>query len=456
MAASKRGAAKRQVPPTPSEAARLLVRCIRQVTSSLCHARRRRIGYREFRPTHLVDVDLTEVSRPPINISAHEGVMVWDVAVIGAGPAGASAALAASQANKRVILLERAALPRYKTCGGGLLGVSISALPLGLRPPLRAEIHAFTFTFRGRLKRTRRTVAPALRLVFRADFDAALIRHAIEAGVKVCEQVTVRHLDQDGDHVRLTTTKHGTFYARAVVGADGSASRTAKYVGVQCEQVDLGIELELTLPHEQALAWKDRILIDWGQLPGAYGWVFPKGDTLSVGVIADRRRGQQATLYLQQFLARLGLDGIKPTLSSGHLTRCRTDESPLSRGRVLVAGDAAGLLEPWTREGISYALRSGRMAGSAAVATAEAFCAEDVLAATNSYNTQVTLTLGAEMAAGRLFMQVFSRRPWLFHIAIITLPAAWHIFLKIISGQATLAGIKNHPVLQNILIRLAH
>ena len=131
-------------------------------------------------------------------------------------------------------------------------------------------------------------------------------------------------------------------------------------------EIDLGLETEFAWPDASAGDWAGRILIDWGPLPGSYGWVFPKGDALTVGVIAARGEGAATREYLASFIDRLGLAGARELRSSGHLTRCRTDDSPLFRDRVLVAGDAAGLLEPWTREGISYALRSGSWAGAAA------------------------------------------------------------------------------------------
>ena len=90
-------------------------------------------------------------------------------------------------------------------------------------------------------------------------------------------------------------------------------------------------------------------MLDWGPMPGSYGWVFPKGDLLTVGVIAARGQGDGTRRYLREFTGRLGLAGYPAARDSGHLTHCRADGSPLRRGRVLVAGDAAGLLEPWTR-----------------------------------------------------------------------------------------------------------
>src|SRR5690606_13330011 len=135
-------------------------------------------------------------------------------------------------------------------------------------------------------------------------------------------------------------------------------------VGVTYDQVDLGMEVEVPAP--AGGDWTGRLLLDWGPLPGTYGWVFPKRDLLTVGVIAARGRGEATRAYLASFLGRLGLSTVERVHDSGHLTRCRAPASPLRHGRVIVAGDAAGLLEPWTREGISFALRSGALAGAAA------------------------------------------------------------------------------------------
>jgi geranylgeranyl reductase family protein len=378
----------------------------------------------------------------------------WDVAVIGAGPAGASAALSAALAGRRVVLIERSSIPRYKTCGGGIIGPSVKALPAGMTLPAREVIRAVTFSMNGRFARTRRSAAPVLSMVSRDEFDATLVRFAADNGVTVRDGITVTRLAEDGNGVTITTAGGQRIRASAVVGADGSAGRTAGYVGVEWSQVDLGLELEIPLPAELSGIWSSRVLIDWGRVPGGYGWVFPKGDSLSVGVIAARGQGEQTRAYLRDFLVRLGLDQLTPTVSSGHLTRCRTERSPLYRGRTLVAGDAAGLLEPWTREGISFALRSGTMAGAAAAAVAVATSAADATRAMNAYATQISATLGADMRAGQLCMGIFRRRPWVFFAAIALVPAAWTLFTRLVSGDLTFAQITRGPLIRFILAQL--
>ncbi|WP_370466737.1 geranylgeranyl reductase family protein [Streptacidiphilus sp. PB12-B1b] len=371
---------------------------------------------------------------------------VWDVVVVGAGPAGSSAAYAAASApggdGRRVLLLDKAAPPRYKTCGGGIIGPSRDALPPGFQLPLKDRVHAITFTLDGRLQRTRRSKRMLFGLVNRDEFDERLVQCAEKAGAVPATGVTVTGVRQEEDGLAVVTLQDGrSVRARCVVGADGSAGRIGAHVGVVFDQVDLGLEAEIPVPPSVAQAWAGRVLLDWGSLVGSYGWVFPKGDSLTVGVIAARGKGAETRAYLKDFIARLGLAGFEPSIESGHLTRCRSDDSPLAKGRVLVAGDAAGLLEPWTREGISYALRSGRLAGEWAARVADAGDATEVHRQTLGYTFAIKADLGEEMRIGRKLMSAFERRPRAFHVAAIGLRPAWKAFARVTQGHTTFAGL---------------
>ncbi|MFI6698472.1 geranylgeranyl reductase family protein [Streptomyces sp. NPDC050509] len=383
---------------------------------------------------------------------------VWDVVVVGAGPAGASAAYAAAVAGRRVLLLEKAELPRYKTCGGGIIGPSRDSLPPGFDLPFKERVHAVTFSLNGKLTRTRRSKRMLFGLINRPEFDASLVEHAEKAGAVLRTGVTVSRVEQHGPAVpdrrtvAVVLSDGETVLARSVVGADGSASRIGAHVGVKMDQVDLGLEAEIPVPPTVAEDWAGRVLIDWGPLPGSYGWVFPKGDTLTVGVISARGEGSATKRYLEDFIARLGLAGFEPSVSSGHLTRCRSEDSPLSRGRVLVCGDAAGLLEPWTREGISFALRSGRLAGEWAVRIAEAHDAVDARRQALNYAFAIKAGLGVEMGVGRRMLAIFERRPGVLHAAITGLRPAWNAFADITRGSTTLAGlVRTRPLARRAL-----
>jgi geranylgeranyl reductase family protein len=362
---------------------------------------------------------------------------VWDVAVVGGGPAGLAAGFAAARAGARTIVLERSEHPRYKTCGGGLIGFSLAALPDGFALPARQIVRRATFTYRGRWGFTRAWPAPLLTMVQRDELDAALAATAAGAGATVRQRAAVRSIEQEPDLVRLRLHGDDDVHARVVIGADGSAGITAGHVGVRHDQVDLGLEVDVPTPRPGpgVADWHERLLIDWGPLPGSYGWVFPKGDLLTVGVIAARGEGERTRAYLAALLARLGLADAPRVHDSGHLTRCRAPTSPLRHGRVLVAGDAAGLLEPWTREGISFALRSGALAGTAA--------ARGDL---DAYPRSVESTLAPVMLAGRRVLRVFEARAGAFHTAIAT-PPGWRVFARVCRGETDLAAlVRRRPV----------
>ncbi len=202
----------------------------------------------------------------------------WDVVVVGAGPAGLSAAYEAARRGARTLVLERAEHPRYKTCGGGLIGPSIAAAGGWIDIPVADRVNRLTFTHDGRREFSRSTAGPVLTMVRRTEFDDALRKAAVEAGAEVRQHALVRSLS--------------SIQAGVIVGADGSAGITARHVGVRFDQVDLGLELELPVPSSVRERWRGRVLIDWGPLPGSYAL------DLSEGRHADRRghRGPRARL----------------------------------------------------------------------------------------------------------------------------------------------------------------
>ncbi len=381
---------------------------------------------------------------------------VWDVVVVGAGPAGASAAYAAAVAGRRVLLLEKAELPRYKTCGGGIIGFSRDSLPPGFELPLKDRIHAVTFSLNGKLSRTRRSRRMLFGLINRPEFDAGLVEEAQKAGAELRTGASVVRVEQHGpavpDRRTVAVVLAGgeTVLARAVVGADGSAGRIGAHVGVKLDQVDLGLEAEIPVPATVAEDWAGRVLIDWGPMPGSYGWVFPK-DRRGRHLGARRRRGHQAVsggLHRPPRPRRVRagrLLGPPHPLPQRRLGRFR--------GRVMRVGErAAGLLEPWTREGISFALRSGRLAGEWAVRIAESHDAVDARRQALNYAFAIKAGLGVEMGVGRRMLKLFERRPGMLHAVLTGFRPAWKAFAGITRGTTSLAElVRTHPLAQRAL-----
>ncbi|NQX33395.1 geranylgeranyl reductase family protein [Herbiconiux sp. VKM Ac-2851] len=392
---------------------------------------------------------------------------VWDVIVIGAGPAGASAARAAAEGGASVLLVDRATFPRYKTCGGGLLGESLRYVPEAARHTIESRVRASLVTDRFARPFVLRRPSPYLAMVRRSEFDQALVEAATDAGAVFVDGVAVREIQADDDPTRpvLVRTATATAAARVVIGADGTGGRTARHVGVEIGGVDLGLEDEVAMPAD-ARAWRDRVRLDWGGAAGSYAWVFPKRDSLTVGVIQRKGRPDETREYLAAWRRHLGLEHAETLHSSGHLTQWRVPGSPVRRGRVLVAGDAAGLLEPWTREGISFALRSGTWAGEAAAAAAVgtraaraagaagAAGSDERMPALDAYTGRIRGALEPEQVLGAELLRFFETRRGLVHSLIRTRwGARW--FARFCRGETSLARVARHPIARAVARRLA-
>jgi geranylgeranyl reductase family protein len=364
---------------------------------------------------------------------------VWDVVVVGAGPAGSSAARVATERGATVLLLDRARFPRYKTCGGGLIGLSIDQVPASVLETVEQRVGTVRFTLRGGSPTSHTESGAFLSMVQRERFDEALAAAAVAAGATFVDGVLVKSVREE--EFAVLETSHGEIRARTVIGADGTNGQCGRYVGVTMGGVDLALELEITTPAELT-EWNDDVFFDWGEDAGSYAWMFPKDDILTVGVIEAKGSPEATRRYLDRWVGELGLADAEVQRSTGHLTQWRTDDSPLRRGRVIVAGDAAALLDPWTREGISFALRSGTWAGEAAAGGGEG--------ALEGYVDRVLAELAPEVQAGARLLRVFEHHPRLVHLVIARSAIGSRLFVAVCRGEKTLASI-----IRNRFARLA-
>ena len=288
----------------------------------------------------------------------------FDVVVVGAGPAGSSAACVAAHAGLRVALIDKARFPRTKLCGGGLTGRALKYYADAFGPPapdvpLRSfdavEFWAFG-TALGKIDGV-----PPLRLCMRHDLDTALLAQALQAGAEDMTGQAVKAVDPASGTV---TTTAGQVQAGVIVAADGVNSPIARQVfGAAFDRDEIGFALEIEHP---VTGPDDALRIDFGAAEWGYGWHFPKAGGVTVGVGGVLSRNPDMRGAMQDYTARLGLPPAARVqgqfLPFGRY-RCETGV-----GRVLFAGDAAGLVDPITGEGIAYAIRSGDLAARAAIA----------------------------------------------------------------------------------------
>ena len=297
---------------------------------------------------------------------------VHDVAVVGGGPAGACAARVLAEAGARVVLLEKHGLPRYKTCGGGVVGRALNGLPPATRAAVEAAVverscHVADLNLREEgLRFGTQRARPVISMVMRDRFDAALVAAAEEAGAEIRASCEVRDVITQDDRLELQTTA-GAVAARFVVAADGATSVTARRTGWSAPRSCApGLEAEVTVSDGDLARLAGSARFDFGVIPAGYGWVFPKGRHLSIGV-ATTRSGVNLNASLARYLETLDLGPLERIEKHGFLIPLAPRSEGVVRGRVLLAGDAAGLADPLTGEGISAAIHSGTLAGRAIV-----------------------------------------------------------------------------------------
>src|ERR1039457_2878355 len=158
-------------------------------------------------------------------------VNCFDVAVIGAGPAGGSAALALARNGFDVVLLEKAALPRYKTCGGGVLHRAFKLLPPGAEAVVERSFNSVALNFLGTgMNFVATRPQPVVHLAMRADLDCLLARAAQKAGARVVESCLVKQMNLQNEFVEIISDREN-FRAKFVIAADGVHSATARTAG---------------------------------------------------------------------------------------------------------------------------------------------------------------------------------------------------------------------------------
>lgn len=308
-----------------------------------------------------------------------------DVAIVGGGPAGAWAALKLARAGARVTMFD-ASHPREKPCGGGLTARALQVVvsELGTLPVPAVSVREARFERAmaspaeparvadgnaGALSLADHGLSPESSLVIasRALFDRALLDAAVEAGAAL---VPERVIDVEVSSLRASIrTRHRTCRAAFVLGADGANSLVRRRVASAFTRRQISIGTGYFVHG----ASSREIAIRWVADPPGYLWSFPRPDHLAVGICAEStdeprigRLREHATSWIAAAEMARGPVRLEPyswpipTLAVGDL-----DELPLASDRWMLLGDAAGLVDPLTREGIYYALLSAELAAAA-------------------------------------------------------------------------------------------
>lgn len=286
--------------------------------------------------------------------------------VVGAGPAGTTAARLLAEEGIPVLLIERAYIPRVKPCGGAITHRALPLLPEDA--PSQLKSHPRQWSFRGRhgdpVTLTRDT--PYCHIVERSVFDAWLADHAVRRRAVIHDGEAVTGVEVR-EHDTVLTTSHDQYLAEIVIAADGAHGIISKAAGLPRATQGAAIEAEVPVDGRLWDQYGDRVEIHVGQYPWGYAWVIPRAGILNLGVGSFRPHAFPLKRRFFQFAERLlGHQNVTP-LAHPLPHRWRF-EAPV-RQRILFAGDAAGLMDAFSAEGIYSALKSGHIAADAATQT---------------------------------------------------------------------------------------
>ena len=374
-----------------------------------------------------------------------------EVLVIGAGPAGSTLAYELARSGVDVLLLDKAKFPRGKTCAGGINTRTLRLLPFDFGPVVERVISGIAFTRNLEEPFLRRHPEVLMVTVRRECFDNFLAMKAQQAGAQFFDQNQFLSLKEENDAVQVETSS-GTCWAKFVLGADGAQSAVAKSLGLMNGASHL-LTIHSEVPNS-LIPWlePDIIHIDWGSLKRGYAYLLPKKDSLSLGAGGFNVPTARVKNYQRAFLAtRWQKEETLPFSAAGFMIPLRQKRGAIQKGRCLLVGDAAGLIDPFTGEGIHSAIRSAKLAVPVLV---EAL--RKGRKSLQAYQEAIDLELMPELECSRFFREIFNLRPSYFHRKIACSDPWWNSMANILRGEKTFLDVKKKlGLLGSVLLRMA-
>ncbi|ARN76641.1 geranylgeranyl reductase [Nonlabens spongiae] len=364
---------------------------------------------------------------------------LYDVAVIGTGPAGSMAAYDLAAAGLKVLVIEKRELPRYKVCGGGFVYRGLRDLPFDAAEVVDLQFKEVDIYFDDGTHLVASDDRPVISMVMRDKFDYLLAEKAIEKGSVLKQGEKLTALQHKSDQILLTTDKNA-YSTKMVVAADGAYSPTAKMAGWTTDSRTLipALEYEIYVSPEEYEKHCRNVRFDMGAVPHGYGWVFPKNGHLSVGVGGFGNGGGKLDLKsaCMKYIDDMNIKNIVEIKKFGFNIPITPREEGFVKNGVFLTGDAAGFADPITAEGISNSIFSGRYAAQAIISSQG-----DPYSAAKRYQDILDEKLLPQLATGRTLAAWFYGKPKLRSFLIKHYGAKFARYMT-----AVFCGDRNYPI----------
>ena len=357
--------------------------------------------------------------------------------VVGAGPAGATLAYELGRRGIGVLLLEKERLPRHKCCAGGVTSRAARLLDFDISEVTEHVIGEVRFSFNLGSPYLGQHSQPLMYTVMRDVFDHFLVGKAQQLGAVLMDGQKVTQVQVSGSWVEVSTADN-VLRSRLVVGADGAYSIVARELGIGTStECMMGIESEIVVPEEEMAKWKSRAQVDLGSIPGGYAWVFPKRSGLSIGAGCHVSKARDLRAHHQKFLNSLNIGSYAIASSGSHLIPTCTKGRLVWQNKALLLGDAAGLADPLTGEGICNAIQSAQLAAPAI----EGFLVSGRVGL-QDYQQIVERKVVSELRVARMLSKFLVRFPHLAFGMLNRNEEVWKAVYGLMIGEIDYADIK--------------
>ncbi|NEP35948.1 geranylgeranyl reductase family protein [Moorena sp. SIO3B2] len=364
---------------------------------------------------------------------------IFDCIIVGAGPAGGTAAYHLSKKGHSVLVLEKASLPRSKPCGGGVSSVIQEWFDFDFSPAISLKTNAVYLTYNKKNAIQVDIKNYPIWMVKRDIFDHFLVQQAQQNGAKVQDNTEVTGIEFKSERWLINTNQE-SFTGHYLIAADGSKGKMSKWLGFQQQKKIVAGALEFEIPIENQT--DINIYFELGLAHSGYVWNFPKADgfSLGAGAFGEKRKAQNFKNIIRDYGTMFKLD-LATATESGHPIFLWNGDQKLHTQNAVLAGEAACVVDPFTAEGIRPSIFSG-MKAAEAIDKALA----NQMDALEQYSETITQEWGKEMSSAKRLAQVFWRFQKLGYQVVLQRPSAIATMTRIFSGELQYSNLVNRAI----------